>query len=165
MAGGCAESQIAGDTTRGPSVATVDRETEHRIDGKPVSATLRLSRTEAKIGESIEVMVQLDVAAMWEIRPFDAHPEIAATRLELRLPDGLQSEGGWGAPEPIRSVAADGHPAYSGKVVFTRSAVVTGSATGGENSVRCRVTYQACNERQCLPPTAVELSVPVRIEK
>jgi hypothetical protein len=41
---------------------------------------------------------------------------------------------------------------------------VTEAVNLGENDIQCHITYQACNERQCLPPTEVELSVPLRIE-
>ena len=158
VASASAESEAAAER------ATADEGVEHRIDGTPVSATLALSRSRAEAGDTIELSVKLEVAALWEIRTLDAHPNSAATRLELQLPGGLEALGEWQAPEPLRSLMPEGHAAYADEAVFTRRIAVTERATVGEQRVKCRVRYQACDQRRCLQPSAIELSVPLHIE-
>jgi hypothetical protein len=135
---------------------------EHRVDGRPVAATLRLARARARAGETIEVAVQLDIAPQWEVRTLDSQFAGAATKIELELPPALEARGEWRAPRPGPSISGDGHPAYAGEVVFTRELMVRGGA--GEQPLKCRVSYQACDARQCLAPTEVELAATVRIE-
>ena len=151
-------------TTKKFLQAAADVGGEHRNDGTPVSATLGLSPSRAKAGETIELSVRLKVAALWEIHTLDAQPPLVATRLELDLPGGLETLGEWQAPEPVRSLLPGGHAAYAGEAVFTRRIAVTERAAAGEQRVQCRVSYQACNERQCLRPSAIELATVLHIE-
>jgi hypothetical protein len=144
--------------------ATGDQGVEHRIDGTPVTATLRLARGRARAGETVDVSVELDVAPLWEIHTLDARPNSTATRLELELPEGFLVVGEWQAPEPLASVMPGGHGAYAGEAVFTRQIAVTDGAAAGEHRIKCRLGYQACDGRQCLQPATVELSVPLAIE-
>ena len=84
-----AEPQVAGASAEGDAAverAPADDGVEHRIDGTPVTATLALSRSRAEAGDTIELSVKLEVAALWEIRTLDAHPNSAATRQWTRLP-------------------------------------------------------------------------------
>jgi hypothetical protein len=137
---------------------------EHRVDGQVVAATLRLASAQAKPGEAVDLSVKLDVAPLWEIRTLDDEFAGAATKLALDLPAGVESPGEWQAPRPGRSVSGDGHAAYGGEVVFTRRLVVRNGTAGGDYPVRCRVSYQACDARQCLAPAEVELAATLRVE-
>ncbi|HEX5444532.1 MAG TPA: hypothetical protein VFW87_11905 [Pirellulales bacterium] len=159
MASGCEYRSTAHTSIHGQT-GPVSR----HVAGKPVSATLQLSHGAAKAGETIELAVTIDVAALWEIRTLDSEFAAAATKLELALPPGVEAKGEWQAPSPGRSVSGDGHPAYAGAVVFKRQLVVTRGARPGEQPIVCRAAYQACNEQQCLAPAHVELAVNLRVE-
>lgn len=173
---GCSASQDAGDVSTAPvpSVASVKAESaepaeaddgvQQQVKGEPVTATLRLAPAHANVGEFVVVSVMLNIAPLWEIHTLNSSSRNVATRLELELPDALQPEEEWQAPEPIRSDAPDAHAAYADEVVFARRLLVQRSAVAGEYPVKCRVNYQACNEHQCLRPTAVELSVSLHID-
>ncbi len=126
-------------------------------DDSPLRVTLRLAKSRAAAGDTIDLSVRLQIAPFWEIHALDAEAGSVATTLELELPDGVTAAGQWQAPEPATSLMPDGHPAYSGEVVFTRAITVTDVAATGEHAIRCRVRYQACNEQQCLSPATVEL--------
>jgi Thiol:disulfide interchange protein DsbD, N-terminal len=165
-AGGCGASAVTSAPADRQALegATADNGVEQRINDAPVAATLRLARGRAKAGDVVELSVKLAVAPTWEIHALDAPEEATATRLALDLPSGVEAQGEWQVPEPVRSVSPDGHAVYAGEAVFTRTLVVKPGATAGEQPIKCRVSYQACNERQCLRPTAVELAVALRVE-
>lgn len=163
-AAGCGASSDAARFSDVPADATADRGVEYRVDGRPVAATLKLARGRLKPGETVELSVELDVAPLWEIRSLDAEPQSTATRLALDLPRGLRAEGDWRAPQTGRSLSPDGHAAYAGEVVFTRTLVVTEDARAGRHDVKCQVGYQACNEQTCLRPMVVELAATLRVE-
>lgn len=138
---------------------------EQRVAGEPVTAILKLSPSSAKSGDTLTLSVILQIAPTWEIHPLDSTADDgAATQIELTLPDGLKSDEPWQAPEPGRSAMPDGHPAHAGEVVFTKTVLVTPAATAGEHDLRCRVKFTACDERRCLRPMPVDLTVPLRIE-
>jgi hypothetical protein len=137
---------------------------EHRISGEPVTATLRLARARVKAGDEVELAVILEIAPLWEIRTLDAEAGFTATQLKLEVPGGLQSVGDWTAPMPVRSLMPDGHAAYVDEAVFTRSLRIAAEAPKGKLPIKCHVRYEACNERQCLQPTALELQVVLDIQ-
>lgn len=137
---------------------------EHQIKGQPVTATLKLMHNSLDIGATMTLTVELDIQPLWEIRGLDAEHDDAATRLELELPTGMNAQGNWQAPEPSRSQSADGHAAYFDKVAFTRTLIIDKAPMPGDHQVKCRVVYQACDEKRCLRPTAAELSVLLKEE-
>lgn len=136
-----------------------------RVDGKPVSAVLRLPQRTVATGTQFDLTVELQIAPSWEIRTLDDDPaaDAAATRLELTLPPGISAVGEWAAPDAIRSASPDGHAVYIGKATFTRMLAIDASATKGMAAIACRAEFQACDERTCLRPQAVELSAEVVI--
>jgi hypothetical protein len=137
---------------------------EQRISGEPVSATLRLAHARVKAGEEVELTVKLKIAPLWEIRTLDAEAGFTATELRLELPDAFEAIGDWTAPPPVRSLMPDVHAAYVDEVVFTRRLRIAEGAPRGKVPIQCRVQYEACNERQCLQPTALELQVLLEVE-
>jgi hypothetical protein len=156
-------SVAASDEANAPESLEV-QSIEHRIEGKPVAVTFRSTRGPRKIGDQVDVSVTFKIAPLWEIRTRNAIPEIAATRIELKLPAGIEPKGDWQSPPSTRSISPDGHSAYTDEATFKRTLVVTEAARPGEQLLQCIVTYQACNERQCLPPTSAELHVPLHVE-
>lgn len=143
---------------------TTENHPQHHIQGQPVSATLTLPRNELKAGETIDLSIKLEIAPLWEIRSLDASPPAPATELTLDLPPGLEAVGEWQAPKPQHSSMPDGHEAYSGEVVFHRQIKASLNTEAGEKQIKSRIRYQACNDRQCLAPTAIDLVVPLRVD-
>ena len=58
-----------------------------------------------------------------------------------------------------------GHPVYVGKAVFKRTVTVGPTATVGTHEITCKVSYQVCNERQCLKPAELTLRVPLVVRE
>ncbi len=135
-----------------------------RGESQFVTASLSLNKEQAKVGDTAEVSVELAIAPMWEIRSLDAEPREVATRLDLRLPAGIETAGDWKTPKTVRSLSGDGHRVYTVKAVFTRPLMITDASPAGEKLITCEVHYQACNERQCLQPTKLELITPLIVD-
>lgn len=148
------------------SVAARDDASPPLAHAKDEYVTLKLQLSDATTspGKEVEVRLSIEVAPRWEIGGLAIVPPAAATRIALELPEQLKAAGEWNAPPPGRSMSPDAHPAYSGNVQFSRKLIVRQHAPAGESAVRCRVTYQVCDDRQCLQPAPLELSVPLRIE-
>jgi hypothetical protein len=50
---------------------------------------------------------------------------------------------------------------YAGTITFVQSVSVLPTATAATMNVGCRVRFQACNDRQCLRPEELLLSIPL----
>src|SRR5262245_38977360 len=114
---GCSRNTLPNNGVKLTATQTV----QQRVAGDPVSVTLRLPRGQVRTGDAIEVVVKFEIAPRWDIHTLHAQPAISATRLDLKLPTGITAEGEWQEPAPVRSMSADGHPAYEREVEFARS--------------------------------------------
>jgi hypothetical protein len=157
-------AQMNPQRSEAPAQTTVAEGVQSQVDGTAVSATLRLARARARIGDQIELSVSLRVAPLWEIGTLDANPEASATRLDLELPNWLASQGAWDSPAAGQSHRPGGDQVYADEAVFSRTLVVNQGAAAGEHPVRCRITYQACDDRQCVRPAPIVLEVSLCIE-
>jgi hypothetical protein len=125
---------------------------------------MRLSSGVAAPGDEIELTIELSIAPMWEIQPLGASAGGAmATRLESVLSPGVIALGDWTSPKTGRSLAPDGHAVHMGRAAFTRTLAIAASAAAGPATVSCKVDFQACNDRTCLKPQAIELALPLTI--
>lgn len=161
---GCAKvepAHVPAEPTKAQPTASDAKPAEHRVEGRQVVATLRLSQAKVPPGEELEVAVEMKIAPMWEIHPLNSQPAEAATKLELVLPPGIHAAGEWSEPKTTRSMSASGGPVHMGKVVFTRTIEIDSEVPTGTHEIACTVSYQVCNERQCLKPETLTLSVPV----
>ena len=53
---------------------------------------------------------------------------------------------------------------YEGRLVLTVTLkAATGSGAGGVSTVRGAVTYQACNDTSCMPPSQSAFEIPIQI--
>jgi hypothetical protein len=178
---GCGESPRSGDETREPISSTKNRTEEKspastvcekptentsskpRSEEDPVSVVFKSPAMGLHAGKTFAVSVVLDIASFHEIHDRDARPPFVPTRMELKLPKGFRASGEWKAPEPVRSMMPDGHPAYAGEVTFQREIQIEDDAMLGEYELVCSIRYQACTARFCFPPKSVKLSVPVSV--
>jgi len=87
------------------------------------------------------------------------------------IPTGVMLSSSAGALSPVRypgdivrRLAFDEKPLrlYEGVARFAADLALP-AAAGGTVSILGRVTYQACNDRQCFPPVTIELAASVRI--
>jgi len=134
------------------------------FDSSPVSATLKMEPQQAKRGDSLTLTVELQIEPLWEVRQLDGPANVPSTRLELQLPVGIDAEPDWQSPPPSRSMSPDRHPVYIDTATFRRQLTIIPTAAEGKQTVKCKLQYQACNDRQCLEPAAVELATTIVIE-
>ena len=123
----------------------------------PVSITTELVANEED-SEQFTLMVFLDIQDGWFTYDDSKNSSINTT-IDLVLPDGARQVGEWDRPlsEPV-----DGSPE---KVVFTGQADFSCEIAVSEDAIGQRievtVSYQACTEEYCNPPTSQSLSVDV----
>jgi hypothetical protein len=132
--------------------------------GTPVSASLEVSENSLRRGNMFRLTMVLEVAPGFEIQTLTAAPPAIATRLQLELPPGVESNGDWTAPVAVRSMAVDGHASHTGRTEFTRELIVGPAAVPGLHELRCAIRYQACDAQRCLRPEEFTLSIPLTIE-
>ncbi|WP_417380738.1 hypothetical protein [Gimesia sp.] len=135
-----------------------------RSEDQQVSVTLEVPEQTIKAGERFPLTVKFEIAPLWEIRALDAQPVNVVTQLKLALPEGFQTQGDWQAPPSGRSLSADSHPVYSGRVEFQQLIQAREDIKPGEYDISCQVQYQACDEHRCLSPTHKKLQLTVRIK-
>lgn len=75
------------------------------------------------------------------------------TTITFELPEGYEKVGNLNVPAGM-FYSQSGTSIYDGTVVFSQS--VKGS---GKDNIRCKVSYQCCNDNICLPPTEKEIIV------
>ncbi|MBM4319131.1 MAG: DUF255 domain-containing protein, partial [Deltaproteobacteria bacterium] len=75
------------------------------------------------------------------------------TRLALTLPPGLEAEGGWFAPDPVRAYDASFRKEVAGyreQVSFRRGLRLGPAAPGGALPLQLSFSGQICDEHRCL---------------
>jgi hypothetical protein len=122
----------------------------------PVVAAAELSPARVKAGDSLSVVVRVAMAPAWHIYAVGGSrgPGVPTT-LELRLPEGIEAEGEWAYPEPVRGT--DGQMVHEGTVEFRRRLRAGADAAPGPIVVTCEFGYQACDPSSCRPPTRLEV--------
>jgi len=108
-------------------------------------------------GATIDVLVVFDIAPTYEIHARHAPPPAIATKLGLGLAAGFDAIGDWSEPTTVRSQWPDGHPVHAGRATFSQKVRVSSDVKPGQYPLSCRVFYQACNDRYCLPPVKLQV--------
>ena len=131
-----------------------------------VEARTLLSTDAAHAGSSVKLAVVAQVAPGFHIN--DHKPT-----LDYLIPTELKVE-----PTSQMTVGRVAYPkgehkkfefsetalsVYEGKVVIGAILNIKRSTSPGSYSMSGKLTYQACNERACLPPTSVPLSLVVKV--
>lgn len=158
-----------------PSVATIPADDEDA--SPPVSISAQLSTGSAAPGSDIVVAIILDHAEHWHTNLNDpiVPKEMGSFRpvpTQLALPEAEGLEFGavqW--PESI-SVPVDflftGTPVmyqvYAEQAVLYVPVSVSAEAPAGQISFDLSLTYQACDDKICLPPETEKMSLSITID-
>ncbi len=136
------------------------------LGGEPVfSARLEADRAPLVAGEPYRLAVVLRVEEGWHVYAHEPGDEFAVpTTVAWRLPEG------W--PEPavrfptgreVRFAFAEGPiRVWEGTVLLVAEGTVPADASGTV-TLAAEVTAQACNDRECLPPTTVTASLDAEV--
>ena len=158
-----------------PSVATIPADDEDA--SPPVSISAQLSTDSAAPGSDFVVAITLDHAEHWHTNLNDpiVPDEMGSFRpvpTQLALPEAEGLEFGpvqW--PEPI-SVPVDflftGTPVmyqvYAEQAVLYVPVSVSAEAPAGQISFDLGLTYQACDDKTCLPPETEIMTLSITID-
>ncbi|HLJ11934.1 MAG TPA: DUF255 domain-containing protein [Planctomycetaceae bacterium] len=134
-----------------------------------VSGKAFLSVDRLPAGGTAKILVQLQIAEGWHIHANPVgDPEIdVATELEIDSKQGVSlSSVRYPAGKKIER-GEDEKPqiVYTGKVSLIGQVDVPEKSAGQRDELVLTVTYQACNDVQCLPPKRLKLTVPVSIAR
>ena len=117
-------------------------------------------------GARLDITLDLAIADGWHInshkplsrflRPtsVEAGDGIPITIGEVRYPEG---------EEMTLSFSPDAMSVYTGNVSLTVPLAIAPEAKPGKAVVSLLLRYQACDDRKCLPPARLEVSLPVEI--
>lgn len=134
----------------------------------PEKATLELAadRSAYAPGSTARIAALVHIEAGWHV---NSH----SPTFEYLIPTAIafQPPQGWASPEvayppgAMKTFAFAEVPlsVYDDQVVINGSFTVPDDAAGGDAVVVARLTYQACNDTQCLPPVTTERSIALPI--
>jgi hypothetical protein len=147
-----APESLIGPAGSGRSAQRVDdlgRKPDRR---RPVIAQARLTPASIQRGEHAVLTIHVETAPTWHIYAVDgSNGSGIATTLRLKLPQGVEAEGAWSCPKPVK--APDGQMVYEGKIEFRRKLQVGPDAKPGVLEAICELGYEACDPSSCRPPT------------
>ncbi len=130
----------------------------------PVSLGIAIRPSQAKPGDTVALVVRAKMFEPWHIYAAEGPTGVGIpTQLQLDAPEWI-SASAWGLPgsrveeSPLGPMAL-----YEGDVRFVAELTVSEDAPAGRHPLEVKVTYQSCNETQCLPPTTEALQVALEI--
>jgi hypothetical protein len=93
------------------------------------------------------------------------HPYLIPTELDADLPAGFRLEQISYPPGELLKLSFSPEKllVYTGSVTLRARVAVSGDAPLGLQKLPLVVRYQACNERMCLPPVKLPVTVEVRV--
>ena len=126
------------------------------IVDEPVQASMRLSEMTE---DSFQLFIDVRIAPGWHIYAADGESgPFAPTVLELQLPTGVEMAGKWKYPEmQPRIESGTLADVYEGNVSFRADLKLRKSFPETNQTIQCRLEYQACNQFRCLPTTTRDL--------
>ncbi|HSM15150.1 MAG TPA: protein-disulfide reductase DsbD domain-containing protein, partial [Thermoanaerobaculia bacterium] len=131
-------------------------------------AELRLAadRTSYAPGSPIRLAAVVDVEPGWHIQAHvPTFDYLIPTVLAVETPEGW-SEPEVSYPPPIRyrfDFAEDELDVYEGRVRILVATAAPAGAAPGSFALRARLRYQACDDKQCLPPVEREAELSVEL--
>ncbi len=146
------------------ALATAAAAAPPRIERARLAAAA--DRTAYEAGSTVRLAAKLAIDAGWHTnsnRP--TYDYLIPTSAEFGLPAGWPvAEVDYPPGEMKRfSFAEDALSVYEGEVVILATTRVPATAVEGELPARVSVTYQACDDRSCLPPVTTGAELALRI--
>lgn len=144
-----------------PATAAVPRD-----DRGVVTVRSAVSVDKLRVGSSAKAAVQLVIASGYHINSrFPSDEFLVGTKLQLDKVPGL-TVGGANYPKgSVRKFSFSKSPMsiYEGTVNVIFPITATGALKPGRVVLKGKLTYQACNDSQCLPPQTIPVEIPVEI--
>jgi len=133
----------------------------------PVSWSIKTSPSSLKPGDKFTTQVTAQIQAGWHTYSITQGAG-GPIPTRITVPDGQSFKLAGTVSGPRPHVALDPNfeintETYEGSATFKVPIVVAPDATAGEQALNVNVRYQACNDKNCLPPRTVKLSAPVML--
>ncbi|HEV7668798.1 MAG TPA: thioredoxin family protein [Thermoanaerobaculia bacterium] len=150
-------------TFSGPAAAQSDSFDPHKA-----KLVLEADRTSYAPGGTARLAASITVESGWHVNSDKPTLEyLIPTQLKLTLPDG------WAAAEitypaaKMKKFAFQDEPlsVFDGTVVAKVRFVVPAVSATGTKPIKAVLSYQSCNDRQCLPPTTAEALLDLAVGK
>jgi uncharacterized protein len=135
-----------------------------RAQRGPLLGVVTAPRGSLAPGETLELTLSLEIEPGWHIQPVRAtRADLAATSVEVGVADGL-IPGEMRFPEgSVAPLGGDRIAVYAGRVTIALPLSAAPGAPAGRRPVVLRVRHQACDDRRCLAPDVLELSLALDI--
>lgn len=129
----------------------------------PVVATAAVEPARVAASDTFALVVRVRTAPTWHIYAHDAEgTPVAATRLALDLPAGIESAGEWIHPT-ARADGTSGAAILAGDFEFRLPLRAAAGAVAGKRTLRCTLSYQCCDPFRCRPPESLDVECELSI--
>ena len=134
----------------------------------PQQARLALvaDRTAYEAGSTAHLAARVTIVPGWHVNAHKPTFEyLIPTTLALTLPDGWPAAALKYPPAAQRKFAFEEKPlaVYDGTVAILADVAVPRGAARGTFSVKASLSYQSCNQNQCLPPVTTEATLALKV--
>lgn len=133
---------------------------------KYVQVESKLSVTQVKKGSSFEAEVVLKVATGWHVNSHKPSQEyMIPTAIEIEPKEGLLvTEIRYPKATMAKlALAEDSLSVYEGTVSIVVPFASTEKLAPGKNFVVGKITIQACDDKVCLPPSTITITLPFEV--
>ena len=130
------------------------------------SVALETSHTAFAPGQDAEILIVLEIDAGWHTNSHDpTYDYLIATEVEVDVPEGWESPDLVYPPGEMKSFAfaEEAISVYEGSVAIVARLGVPEAAAEGVVEVGVHLTYQACDDRSCLPPVTTTSTIELTI--
>ncbi len=135
-----------------------------RAQRGPVIATADLDKRRIRPGDTTELLLSLEIEPGWHTQSAKpSREDLIATSVELGLAEGL-APGEMKFPDGSLSPMGGEHlSVYAGKTTIRVALRAEPGLPAGKAPIVARLRFQACDDKHCLAPEQVELSLSVEI--
>lgn len=147
-------------TESAPASAT----TPFKTSANFVELTHQLSANKVHPGESFEVTVLIDVTAGWHVQASKPSFEyLVPTKLVLIPEEGIKvSSVTYPTPKKVRLIS-DFIEVYDGRTPLRFTITLPHSIPTGVHILKGKLTVQACDDKSCLAPGVVDVTIPFEV--
>jgi thiol:disulfide interchange protein DsbD len=131
-----------------------------------VNARAILSTDKIQAGSTIQIALQLKISDDWHINSHTpTFDYLIGTTFELQSKEGIILADVQYPKGNLVSLSFAEQPidVYEGTTTIFVSLRISEKQNLGVDTIKGKITFQACNNQICLPPSAIEVNIPIQI--
>lgn len=135
-------------------------------EAKKATLSVAADRTAYEPGATARLAAQVTVEPGWHVNAHEPTFEyLIPTVLEVEPPSGWPQERVTYPRGELQKFAFETEPlsVYDGELAIFAALTVPAGAAPGKVPVRVTLSYQACNDRQCLPPVEAQATLELAV--